>query len=218
MVFNHVPVIVPKLEKVTMPDGKRWYATPTGERYPSVTTVLSQHSKQAIMEWRRRVGEGEANKVSRQAASRGTHMHNLFESYLRNKPVEPRSYFDKENFDAMRPILDRINNIRCLETPLYSHYLRLAGTVDCVADFDEKLAIIDFKTSLREKQKDWIKSYFMQTAGYAIMYEELTGTPVPRGVILISVDADAPQVFVVKRDNWVKDLLHYRDLYERTQC
>jgi ATP-dependent exoDNAse (exonuclease V) beta subunit len=214
MLFNHLPIEIPKLEQITSSDGTRFYNTPSGARYPSVTTVLSQHSKKAIMEWRQRVGAEEANKVSRKAASRGSHIHQLVEDYLQNKPVNPRSFFDKENFEAITPLLDRINNIRCQEVGLFSHHLRMAGTVDCVGEFDGKLSIIDFKTAKRAKDKSWIENYFMQGAAYAIMFEELTGISVPRCVILISVDDDTPQAFIVKRDNWVKPLLHYRDLFE----
>jgi len=112
------------------------------------------------------------------------------------------------------PQLDNINNIHCLESRLYSDYLRLAGTVDCVAEYNGKLAIIDFKSSGKLKKKEYINNYFMQCSAYAIMYEELYSIPISRLVVIIGVEEERPQVFEERRDNWVKDLLHYRNLYE----
>jgi genome maintenance exonuclease 1 len=111
-------------------------------------------------------------------------------------------------------LLDRINNIHAQEIALYSDHLRLAGRVDCIAEFDGKLSVIDFKTSGKPKKKEWITNYFAQAAAYAIMYEERTGTPINRSVILIAVEDEEPQIFIESRDNYVKDLLHARDLYE----
>jgi genome maintenance exonuclease 1 len=121
---------------------------------------------------------------------------------------------DVEMFNKFKPILDPISNIHCQELALYSDHLRMAGRVDCIAEYNGKRAVIDFKTSNKAKSKSYIESYFMQTAAYAIMYEERTGIPVPWLVILIAVEDDAPQVFIEKRDDWVKKLLRTRDYYE----
>jgi len=191
----------PKLERISTPEG-RLYATPSGKRYPSVTTVTGLHSAAGIAQWRRRVGEEEANRVSAKASARGTRIHSLCEDYLRGNPCEP-NIGDAEMFGSMREWLDDINNIHALEDPLYSDYLQVAGTVDCIADFQGKLSIIDFKTSSKPKDRDDIYNYFMQTAAYAVAFEERTGIPVGRLVIIMGVDNDFPRLFVEKRDNWI---------------
>ena len=109
---------------------------------------------------------------------------------------------------------ERHLKIYAQEIRMYSDHLRLAGTVDCVAKFDGKLSVIDFKTSSRSKNKEGISNYFMQCTAYAIMFEEMFGIPVSQTVVAIAVEDDAPQIFVEKRDNFVKELLYYRNSYE----
>lgn len=215
MRFNHTPVIgtIPKLQQINE-DGTRYYVTPEGAKYPSITTVLSAYNQKAIFEWRQRVGEEEANKISRQASSRGTRIHSLCEDYLNNKVPEFKTPLDQEMFDRFKPVLHRIDNIRLQEVRMYSDHLRIAGTVDCIGEFDGKLSVIDFKTARRPKSKDDIENYFMQASGYAIMFEERFGIPVSRTVIAIAVEDEDPQVFIEKRDNYVEGLIRYRDLYE----
>lgn len=217
MQFTHVgpPREFTDLESVTHPDGRRFYTTPDGRVYPSITTVLSAGSKGHLDEWRKRVGEEEALRVSTRATLRGTRFHKLTEDYLNNQPVKPH-LLDAQNFTAFKPVLHRINNIRIQEVALYSHYLRLAGRTDCIGDFDGKLSIIDFKTATQPKRPEWIYNYFKQAAGYAIMWEEMTGIPIGRLAILISVDDDEPQVFVERRDAWAKGLIVARDAWEAT--
>jgi hypothetical protein len=221
--FNHVGFGLgkdrPILEQITAADGRRVYNTPTGRRYPSVTTVLSEKNKDVIIDWRKRIGADQANAISRVAAGRGTGMHKAAERYLDNlapfdttKTINPLHF---EMFKKLMPYLDRINNIHCQETPLYSHHLRLAGTVDCIGEFDGKLTVIDFKSSTKAKKKEWISTYFMQAAAYAIMYEELTGIPIVNLAVLIAVEEDDAQLFIEKRDTWAKELLHWRDNYEK---
>jgi len=211
--FNHVPVELQDLTAYTTEKG-RVYQTPEGKSYPSVTTVLSEHTKQGIQEWRKRVGEEEANKISRQAANRGTRIHNIIENYLNNEELENISLMEKEMFSVILPELDRINNIRSLEAPLYSDHLRLAGRVDCIAEYNGKLSIIDFKTARREKDKEHILHYFMQASAYAIMFEERTNIPINRLTIIIVVEDGFVQTFQGKRDDFVEGLLYYRDLFE----
>jgi len=214
--FTHVKQLADFAQDKTAPDGSRRYFTKSGAAYPSVTTVLSVLSRDSIREWRKRVGVEEANKVSRQASTRGTKIHLLCEDILNNKEIDTSnmSLLDKEMFNNFRPLLDRIDNIHGQEIALYSDHLRLAGRVDCIAEFDGKLSIIDFKTSKKPKKKEWIESYFAQAAGYAIMYEERTGIPINRSAILIAVEGDEPQVFVETRDNYVDILLNARDIWE----
>jgi len=207
-------------QSTTSEDGGRVYVNTSGVAYPSATTVLGVLSRDSIAAWRKRVGEEEANKISNKASTRGTKIHTLTETYLKNENVSDKidevkaSMLDVEMFNKFKPILDPISNIHCQELALYSDHLRMAGRVDCIAEYDGKRAVIDFKTSNKSKSKSYIESYFMQTAAYAIMYEERTGIPVPWLVILIAVEDDAPQVFIEKRDDWVKKLLRTRDYYE----
>lgn len=193
---------LPKLERDTSPDGTRVYKTSSGRAYPSVTTVTGLHSAKGIAEWRRRVGEEEANRVSARASARGTRIHTLCEHYLLDKNPEP-DIFDAEMFTSMKYWLQDIDNIHCLETPLYSDFLEVAGTVDCIAEFQGKLSVIDFKTSSKPKDRDDIYNYFMQTAAYAVAFEERTGIPIGRLVIIMGVDNDDPCIFIEKRDNWI---------------
>ena len=211
---NFIHHDIPKLERKTGPDGKRVYSTPSGKSYPSVTTVTSLLGKQAIMEWRQRVGEEEANRISSRAASRGTAMHTLCENYLRGTPVEPDP-FDYDMWKSIQPFVDKIDNIHALETPLYSDHLEVAGTVDCIAEYEGKLCVIDFKTSKRVKRREDIKNYFMQCSAYAVAFEELVKIPVSRLVIIMGVDDEEPIVFNEKRDSWIGDFVELRDSYRK---
>jgi hypothetical protein len=214
MLFNHVEIEFPKLNRVTTEDGTRVYETPTGETYPSVTTVVSLVKKDIINEWRKRVGEDEANRISSTAARRGTRIHTLCEHYISNKQVQPE-IFDVEMWNRFRPLLHNINNVYAIEQALYSHHLEVAGTVDCIAEYDGKLSVIDFKTSKRIKSRDDIHDYFMQCSAYAVAFEEMTDIPVPQIVILMAVEDEDPLVFVEKRNTWIdkfKDLrLDYKN-------
>jgi len=210
--FNRIYHDIPKLERDTAPDGSRVYKTPSGRAYPSVTTVTGQYSKAAIIEWRKRVGEAEANRISTTAANRGTRIHTLCESYLNNEHVEP-NLFDTETFKAIKPYLNNIQDINCLETPLYSDHLEVAGTVDCIAKYNGKMSVIDFKTSKRRKSRDDIHNYFMQCSAYAVAFEERTGVPVGKIVIIMAVDDDDTIIFEEKRDDWINGFIDLRAEY-----
>jgi genome maintenance exonuclease 1 len=209
--FNHIRHDISKLERITTPEG-RLYETPSGKRYPSVTTVTGLLGKEAIIAWRKRVGEAEANRISTKAANRGTRIHSLCESYLNNEHVDP-NIFDAETWSSFKPVLAKINNIHCLETPLYSDHLQVAGTVDCIAEYDGKLSVIDFKTSSRVKHRDDIHNYFMQCAAYAVAFEERTGIPVPKIVILMAVDNEPPLIFEEKRNTWIEKFIDLRNQF-----
>lgn len=213
--FTHKPIPFNDLKTVTI-DGKRFYQTPEGNTYPSVTTITGLYNKKEILEWRKRVGEEEANRISTKASSRGTRVHKLCEDYLNNELNTDKYMPDSVGmFKSIQPIIDQyVDNIHAIEAPLYSHHLRVAGRVDCIAEFDGKLAIIDFKTSSRQKSEDKIQNYFMQCAAYAVMFEELTGIPVPRLAIIMAVDSDHPQVFVKKRNDYIGMFKTYREMFD----
>lgn len=213
--FNHVPHEFPKLLQENV-DGSRLYVTPSGAKYPSVTTVLSDYGKKELMEWRARVGDEHANKVSRQATTRGTSVHKVIETYLNNDLISQDDLMPnvKSLYVRMKPELDKLNNIHCLEDRLFSHQLKLAGTVDCIAEYNGVLSVIDFKTSVRLKKKDKIGSYFMQGTAYATMFEEMTGLKIEQIVIMIGVDsANFCQVLKVKPEDYRDELQFYIDKY-----
>jgi ATP-dependent exoDNAse (exonuclease V) beta subunit len=208
--------------KVTQENGVRFYKFPNQDKYyPSVTSVTGIRSKQGILEWRKRVGEQEANRVSAAATSRGNAFHNYSEKYLKSTLCKE----DKDHplawymFSSAKPHLDRINNIHCLETPLWSDYLGLAGRVDCIAEFDGELAVIDFKTSTKPKRESWIENYFVQETAYAAMFLERTGLEVKKIVTLVAVEKDnSIQIFEKYNiDDYLQLLKSYIEEFARSQ-
>ena len=196
-------------------NGKRLYVTPDGQRYPSVTTVLSDYKKQGIIEWRKRVGEQQANKISTQASRRGTKVLKLCEDYLNNESTFKGYTPDNvEMFKSIQTTLNEIEVVYAQERTLFSHHLKTAGRVDCVGKFRGKPHIIDFKTSNKPKKWEWIDNYFMQGSAYAVMWEEMTGIAIPYIAIIIAVADDVPQVFIENRDNWINKFIEVRDNYE----
>tara|TARA_B100001287_G_C22572644_1_gene477015 strand:+ start:41 stop:718 length:678 start_codon:yes stop_codon:yes gene_type:complete len=194
----------------------RVYVAPDGSRFPSVTTVLSILSEDAIRAWRLRVGEEEANKVGHRASNRGTAVHSIIEGYLKNEPTDDYLPHIKQSLQNLRPILDKsIGKIFGLEVALFSRHLGLAGRCDCVAEFDGVPSIVDFKTSKRVKKKENISNYFAQMSAYAIMFEERTGMPITNTVIVMDVDDNEPLVFKEHRDNWTKLLIDTKKEYDR---
>ena len=216
MDFKHLNIHnFPNLKAKTTEQGRRYFVE--GNAYPSVTTVIGEKKKDSILQWRRRVGEEEANAISKRASTRGNKCHKLAEDYLSNKPLD--RYRDDVlslgMFHQIRPYIDKINNIHALEESLYSHTLKLAGRVDCIAENDNELAIIDFKTSTKYKREEWIQDYFSQETAYAIMFQELTGLKVKQLVTIIATEQGTPQIFV--KDNileFVPKLKEYIDYYK----
>lgn len=212
--FKHIEYEYPKLSRITSPDGTRVYETPSGRAYPSVTTVTGLLKKQAIVAWRKSVGEQAANEISRKAANRGTRIHTLCEKYLSNNEITP-GMFDKYMWESLKGELNSINNIYALEQQLYSDHLEVAGTVDCIAEYNGKLSVIDFKTSRRQKQRGDINDYFMQCSAYAVAFEERTGIPASQLVIIMAVEDENPAIFIEKRDTWIEGFKNLRKEYRR---
>jgi genome maintenance exonuclease 1 len=212
--FNHISCELPKLKRVTSEDGTRVYETPTGKKYPSVTTVTGLLKKKEILEWRKKVGDEEANRIASTAARRGTRLHTLCEKHLLNENVSV-NMFDQEMWNSVKPHLSDINNIYALESSLYSNHLQVAGTVDCIAEYKGKLSVIDFKTSRRVKTRDDIHDYFIQCSAYAVAFEEMTGNPVSRLVVIMGVDNENTLIFEERRDDWVSEFKKLRAEYKR---
>tara|TARA_B110000444_G_scaffold255804_1_gene290896 strand:- start:1643 stop:2314 length:672 start_codon:yes stop_codon:yes gene_type:complete len=211
MNFLHEPVDLGYDDLIAVTkDSGRVYTDPNNNTYPSITTVLSILSEDAIKAWRARVGEFEANRISKTASNRGTAVHDLLERYVNNE-----SDFDKEvephimkSFYDVKPVLDRcLTKVFAQEAGLYSESLGVAGRVDCVGEWNGINSIIDYKTSKKLKKKEWIDAYFMQSTAYAIMWEERTGISINQIVIFIAVDNEAPQIFIEDRENWTEKLI-----------
>lgn len=212
---NHC-IQLPKVTRQTTSEGRKYF-TPEGKTYPSITTVLSILSKDSIKEWRQKVGEEKANRISQQASTRGTAVHTLAENYLNNeedwaKGAMPANLF---SFNQLKPILDnRVNNVWFQESFLYSDRLECAGQVDCIAEFDGKLSVIDFKTSRKPKKEEWITNYFIQASFYSAAFFELTGVAIKQGVILITVDGSEPQVFTLNTHDYLPHFVAVRKKYK----
>lgn len=213
--FRHVEGLsFPELSADTTENG-RFYTTPEGNKYPSVTTVLSKGTDNSYLEkWKARVGEEEAAKVSRQATARGEAVHSLAEQYLLNNPQYSRGHMPANiaSFNYIKPFLDNhVGTISGLELPLYSDFLRVAGRVDCIAEWDGILSIIDFKTSKRKKSKEDVFGYMCQESCYSYMFYERTGIPVPQIVTVMTVDDSEPLIFVERAKNYLPEFIKIRN-------
>jgi len=179
-------------------DGKRFYVTPDGNAYPSITTILSLQDKPGLKKWREDVGEKEAKRISKESMRIGTAVHQMCEIYLNNLVVklDKSEKLIRDTFNRMRFLLGNIDNIVGTEITLYSDLLRVAGTADCIAEYNGIPSVIDFKTSRKPKKEEWIDDYYMQTFAYKLMFEEMTGIEIKQVVILIAcVDQFDVQVF-----------------------
>lgn len=180
------------------------YRTPGGNVYPSVTTILSKtRNTESIRQWRDTVGHSVADYILQQAGIIGTETHQLNEDYLRGRPPYTTKLLARAHHENFIPYLNKITNILGTELPLYSDMLGVAGTADCIAAYDGTLSIIDYKTKRTAQQPDWITDYYIQTAAYGIMLEELAGITIRQGVILVSSEQDTIQEFIL-------DVMPYR--------
>ena len=208
--FTHQPPIndLPLLKAKNV-DGKRFYEDQeTKKIYPSITSVLSIRQKEGLIKWRKSVGEEVANHVMIQAANRGTAVHNMVEDYLNNVDLEQVDKYKKQflprmMFNVLKPELSKINNIRLQEAQMFSTDYTVAGRVDCIAEYDGVLSIIDFKTSTKEKKEEWIENYFIQGSAYCEMYEERFDQPIDRVVILIVTEDGGIQTFTKRKDDYL---------------
>ena len=189
--FDHVDLNLEPLERETI-EGVRYYSIPDVDelvKLVSITSVTSHFNKEIFVNWRKKVGNETADKITKAATKRGTDMHTLTEHYLKNDQelpeVPPISEF---LFKIAKGELNKINNIYALEGPLYSKELGIAGTVDCIAEYKGELAIIDFKTSKKPKPREWIEHYFVQAMAYGCMLYEMKGIPVKKLVIIMSCE------------------------------
>ncbi len=213
--FDHKPL--PKLEIPRQEiDGKRYYVTPNGDKYRSVTTILSELSKEGIAKWRKSIGEEKANEISGKASRRGTKLHTMMEDYVANvedfaldkMPTTTSLFLD------IQPFVDKnVETVYGIEYPLYSDRLRAAGTSDLICMYNGIPTILDYKTSGKPKKEQWIDNYFIQSTAYALMVKERYDLDIEQIVILIAVDGDLPQVFVKDPKDYVKRTIEVFDTY-----
>jgi len=194
-------------------DGVRYYTLPSGKKAPSITSITSFYNRQTFINWRKKIGEEEANKITKVATDRGTKFHDLVEKYLSNEDVNSLKDVlptTKARWIAARESLNKIDNIHALEKPLYSEYFGIAGRVDCIAEYEGELAVIDFKTSKKIKPEKWLQNYFVQETAYACMYYEMTGISVKKIVTLMVADNGDVKVYEkTNKSDYIKLLTKY---------
>ena len=188
--FNHLECELPKLDRETV-DGVRYYKVPDNDellKLVSITSVTSHFNKEIFANWRKKVGNEEADKITKAATRRGTDMHTLTEYYLKNNNLPDVPPISEFLFKIAKPKLNLINSIYTLEGSLYSKQLGIAGTVDCIAEYNGELSIIDFKTSKKPKPREWVEHYFVQAMAYGCMFYELTGISIKKLVIIMACE------------------------------
>jgi len=193
-------------------DGIRLYNLPNGDWVPSITSVTSFYNREVFRKWRQRVGEKEANRVTKESTTRGTDYHEAAQAYLENRELDWNNYLPLTEFmfKSSQPYLDKIGKIHAIERTLYSEYLGLAGRVDCIAEYDGDLAIIDFKTSKKIKPEKWVEQYFVQETAYACMYYELTGIAVEKLItIMVTPEGDVHVYDKRNKSDYIKLLVNY---------
>ncbi len=213
--YNHLNVELPTITATTT-DGVRLYETPEGNKYPSITTILQVRNKSGLSEWRKRVGESTANYISGKAAARGTSVHHMCEDYLNHMNINFPSKWEKHKKDFLPyclftqlkdKVFANIDNIHAQEVGLYSDKYKVAGRVDCIAEYNGVLSIIDFKTSTKERNDEWNENYYIQCSAYAEMYEERTGTEIEQIVILCVTEDGTVQEFVKEKFDYLDALV-----------
>jgi hypothetical protein len=186
-------------------DGHRFYEI-EGKNYPSVTTVLNIRKSEGLKQWRNNVGNEVANWEMRRAANRGKATHTLVEEYLKGETPSERGVLPLGLFKLLKPYVDQINNVHCLETIMYSHKLTIAGQVDCIAEYNGELSVIDFKTANKAREEGWIDNYFLQTTAYAVMYEEIFKKPIKQIVVLIAAEDGTVACFKKEKKDFIEPL------------
>ena len=219
--FNHQVKCFPLDMKAEMVDGKRVYLTPDGKHYPSVTTVIGNNPKKqaGLAKWRARVGKEKAAAISSRSAARGTKYHAIVEDYFNNKlDIDQYKKFPLPTimFHNSKHVLDRINNIYLQEGALYSNHLEIAGRVDCIAEFDGELSIIDFKTSAEPKKETYMYDYFLQETAYACCLQELYSLTVKQLVTIVACENGETQVVIKPpKKEYLLKLIEYIDEYQQ---
>jgi genome maintenance exonuclease 1 len=212
--FNFIDIdtsVLPELKRKNV-DGLRFYEI-GGSAYPSVTTILSLKKTEELKEWRSKVGEDVAKWEMGRAARRGNALHKLVEQYIKNETPSIRDVLPLGMFRLLKPYLDKIDNVHLLESVMYSKKLTIAGQVDCIAEYNGKLSVIDFKSANKERQESWIENYFLQTTAYGMMYEELYGKPIEQIVVLLAAEDGTVGVWTKDPKDYQAKLLESIDVF-----
>ena len=212
MIFEHCNYLGDLELNKKETNGIRLYNLPNGDWVPSITSVTSFYNRQIFIDWRKKVGIEEANRITKRATTRGTDFHEAAQAYLMNLQMDWNEFMPltKIMFAHAKPYLDKINNIHAIERTLYSEYLGLAGRVDCIGEYEGELAVIDFKTSDKIKPEKWMENYFVQEMFYASAYYELTGIPVKKLITLMVTPGGDVKVFDKRnKDDYIKLLVRY---------
>ena len=212
--YEHIEILkIPELSRQNIA-GERHYVNIEGKSYPSITTILSIRGKEAIYEWRKRVGDAEANRITKRSTTRGTQFHKLLEQYFLNQ-ITDVDHFKASAIaknpgvwflflEAIQELENHIGKIYCIEDYLYSDEYGVAGAVDMIAEWDGKISVVDFKTSNSAKREEWIENYFIQGTAYAKMFTERTGIPCDQLIIFAVPDDGIPQTFTKRVDDYTE--------------
>ena len=203
--FNHIPVNFTQSELIEKDDG-HYYQTPSGVIYPSITTMLqktqTKEKQESLQNWRDQ--EIAADYITQQAAVVGSETHKLIENYLNGEEIlENFRLLSEAHFNNLLPFVEKINDIHGIELRLYSDKMKLAGTSDCIANYDGKLSIIDYKTKRSNQREEWLTDHFIQATSYGVMFKELTGIKVEQIVILVSSEKNTRMEFVKNPDDYL---------------
>lgn len=208
--YTHLDLITPSQLRTNEGPSGRFYITPEGNTYPSITTILGDGEKPWLVDWRNALGNKKADKVSKEATDRGTAVHLMIERLLNNElsPERGQHHSHVCEFHSLKLFLKNIDNIITQESALWSDIMKVAGRVDCIGEYEGKRAIIDFKTSTRGKPQTQVQDYFLQTTAYALMFNEVYGIEIEDIVIIMSVENDpVPSVFKRKTEQFIEPLL-----------
>ena len=209
--YNHIPINFKQAELIEK-DNAHFYQTPTGENYPSITTILHEtmasEKKESLQNWKEQ--EIAANYITQEAATIGTETHKLIENHINEvRQTDNVRLLSVAHFNNLIPFLQKINNVHGTELRLYSNAMKLAGTSDCIANYDGELSIIDYKTKRSNQKEEWMTDHFIQGTAYAQMFKELTGIEAKQVVILVSSEKNSRMEFVKNTEDY-KDLLTQR--------
>ena len=209
--YNHIPINFKQSELIEK-DNAHFYQTPTGEIYPSITTILHEtmanEKKESLQNWKEQ--EIAADYITQEAATIGTETHKLIENHINEvRQTDDVRLLSVAHFNNLIPFLQKINDVHGTELRLYSNVMKLAGTSDCIANYDGELSIIDYKTKRSNQKEEWMTDHFIQGTAYAQMFKELTGIEAKQVVILVSSEKNARMEFVKNTEDY-KDLLTQR--------
>ncbi len=209
--FNHIPINFQQAQLIEK-DDSHYYQTPTGDVFPSITTILqktmSTEKQQSLQSWKEQ--ETAAQYITQESALVGTQTHKLIENHLNGiTQTDDVRLLSVAHFNNLLPFIQKINDIHGTELKLYSNALKLAGMSDCIAKYDGELSIIDYKTKRSNQQEEWMTDHFIQGTAYAEMFKELSGIEVKQVVILVSSEKNTRMEFVKNIEEY-KDLLTQR--------